>query len=84
MHAHIFRFSCLRCFFFTATPILGMDESLEELVRAEDSIDCVMNLADEGVLNLLDPVGKWFPEFRGKCMDDLPLGKNLDTVGGLC
>ena len=37
-----------------------------------------------GVLNLLDPAGKWFPEFRGKCMDGLQLGKNLDTVGGLC
>jgi CubicO group peptidase (beta-lactamase class C family) len=135
----------LAVLFLTAAPVLGVDEPLEELVRADDSIDCVMNgaiasglvnggvvligdsredlfvraygrvspagdaravatdtifdlasltkviatapaimkLADEGVLNLLDPVGKWFPEFRGKGKDDLLLLNLLTHTSGL-
>jgi CubicO group peptidase (beta-lactamase class C family) len=42
-----------------------------------------MKLADEGRLDLLDPLSKWFPEFRGTGKDDLLVIHLLTHTSGL-
>lgn len=43
----------------------------------------VMRLADDGRLDLLDPLTKWFPEFRGTGKDDLLVLHLLTHTSGL-
>lgn len=56
---------------------------LASLTKVIATAPAIMKLADEGVLNLLDPVGKWFPEFMGKGKDDLLLLNLLTHTSGL-
>ncbi|MEA5113530.1 MAG: serine hydrolase domain-containing protein [Geobacteraceae bacterium] len=56
---------------------------LASLTKVIATAPAIMKLADEGVLNLLDPVEKWFPEFIGKGKDDLLLLNLLTHTSGL-
>ncbi len=56
---------------------------LASLTKVIATAPAIMKLADEGNLNLLDPVGKWFPEFIGKGKDDLLLLNLLTHTSGL-
>ncbi len=56
---------------------------LASLTKVIATAPAIMKLADEGVLNLLDPVEKWFPEFMGKGKDDLLLLNLLTHTSGL-
>lgn len=56
---------------------------LASLTKVIATAPAIMKLADEGVLNLLDPIGKWFPEFIGKDKDDLLLLNLLTHTSGL-
>lgn len=56
---------------------------LASLTKVIATAPAIMKLADEGNLNLLDPVTKWFPEFSGKGKDDLLLLNLLTHTSGL-
>jgi len=56
---------------------------LASLTKVIATTPSIMKLVDEGRLNLLDPVTKWFPEFAGKGKDNLLVLHLLTHTSGI-
>jgi CubicO group peptidase (beta-lactamase class C family) len=56
---------------------------LASLTKVITTTPCIMKLAEEGKLSLVDPISRWFPEFAGRGKDEILVVNLLTHTSGL-